>query len=284
MEKNYRAELVGCFGDPIDGNPTGFMEEAAFAAAGLNYRYITAKVCAGDLEAAFAGIKAMNFRGINLTMPHKIRIIPLLDGLGTSASIIGAVNTVVNRDGKWIGENSDGKGFVEALQRQGCSLQGRNVTILGAGGAARAIAVESALAGAAFITIINRNPEHGQALAELIRNNTPAQSRYLPWTPAVRIPEGTQILVNATCVGFDQDRGQAPDIDYTSICANTYVSDVVFNPVDPLFLRKAREQGAKTISGTGMLAQQGAINFTLWTGQPAPLEIMYQALEAEFAG
>ena len=108
------------------------------------------------MPAAFAGIKAMNFCGINLTMPHKIDIIPLLDGLSASAAIIGAVNTVVNRGGKWIGENSDGKGFVESLRQQGCTLQGKYITILGAGGAARAIGIECALAGAASITIINR--------------------------------------------------------------------------------------------------------------------------------
>lgn len=283
MEKNYRSELVGCFGDPVDGNPTGVMEEAAFTACRLNYRYITAKVCAGDLPAAFAGIKAMNFCGINLTMPHKIDIIPLLDGLSASAAIIGAVNTVVNRGGKWIGENSDGKGFVESLRQQGCTLQGKYITILGAGGAARAIGIECALAGAASITIINRSETRGQELVELIRKNTSAQARYAPWTPAVRIPEETQILVNATCIGFDQDRAQAPDIDYTAIITGMYVSDVVFNPVDPLFLQKARAQGAKTISGLGMLAQQGAINFTLWTGKPAPLDVMVQMLEKNFS-
>ena len=283
MEKNYRSELVGCFGDPVDGNPTGVMEEAAFTACGLNYRYITAKVCAGDLPAAFAGIKAMNFCGINLTMPHKIDIIPLLDGLSASAAIIGAVNTVVNRGGKWIGENSDGKGFVESLRQQGCTLQGKYITILGAGGAARAIGIECALAGAASITIINRSETRGQELVELIRKNTSAQARYAPWTPAVRIPEETQILVNATCIGFDQDRARAPDIDYTAITTGMYVSDVVFNPVDPLFLQKARAQGAKTISGLGMLAQQGAINFTLWTGKPAPLDVMVQMLEKNFS-
>lgn len=283
MEKNYRSELVGCFGDPVDGNPTGVMEEAAFTACGLNYRYITAKVCAGDLPAAFAGIKAMNFCGINLTMPHKIDIIPLLDGLSASAAIIGAVNTVVNRGGKWIGENSDGKGFVESLRQQGCTLQGKYITILGAGGAARAIGIECALAGAASITIINRSETRGQELVELIRKNTSAQARYAPWAPAARIPEETQILVNATCIGFDQDRAQAPDIDYTAITTGMYVSDVVFNPVDPLFLQKARAQGAKTISGLGMLAQQGAINFTLWTGKPAPLDVMVQMLEKNFS-
>ena len=147
MEKNYRAHLTGVFGDPVDGNPTGVMEEAAYAAKGLNFRYITMQVKAEDLEAAFAGAKAMHFDGFNLTMPHKIRVIPLLDRLTEAASIIGAVNTVYRDGGDWVGENTDGKGFVQALTAQGVDLHGKRVTILGAGGAARAIGVECALAG-----------------------------------------------------------------------------------------------------------------------------------------
>lgn len=282
MAKNYRAELTGCFGDPIDGNPTGVMEEAAFAACGLNWRYMTIKVKAEDLETAFAGCKAMNFNGLNLTMPHKRNIIPLLDGLTQAAEIIGAVNTVLVRDGKYIGENTDGKGFVTALLMSGAELTGKNVTILGAGGAARAIAVECALAGAKKIIIINRTETNGTELAQLIADKTPAESQYLPWTPAIAIPEGTDILINGTCVGLHPNGHEKPDINYDTITANMVVSDVVFNPVDPLFLQEARARGAKTVSGIGMLVQQGALNFTSWTGVEAPVDVMYKTLEAEF--
>ena len=282
MEKNYRAELTGCFGDPIDGNPTGVMEEAAFAACNLNWRYMTLKVKAEDLEAAFNGCKAMNFNGLNLTMPHKRNIIPLLDGLTQAAEIIGAVNTVLVRDGKWIGENTDGKGFVTALKMSGAELTDQHVTILGAGGAARAIAVECALAGAKKITIINRSIGNGTELAALIAEKTPAESEYLPWTPKMAIPEDTDILINGTCVGLHPNGHEKPDIDYDTVKANMVVSDVVFNPVDPLFLQEARQRGAKTVSGIGMLVQQGALNFTSWTGVEAPVEVMYKTLEAEF--
>jgi shikimate dehydrogenase len=282
MAKNYRAELTGCFGDPIDGNPTGVMEEAAFAACGLNWRYMTIKVKAEDLETAFAGCKAMNFNGLNLTMPHKRNIIPLLDGMTQAAEIIGAVNTVLVRDGKYIGENTDGKGFVTALLMSGAELTGKNVTILGAGGAARAIAVECALAGAKKITIINRTETNGTELAQLIADKTPAESQYLPWTPAIAVPEGTDILINGTCVGLHPNGHEKPDINYDTITANMVVSDVVFNPVDPLFLQEARARGAKTVSGIGMLVQQGALNFTSWTGVEAPVDVMYKTLEAEF--
>lgn len=282
MSKNYRAELSACLGDPVDGNPTGVMLEAAFAERGLNWRYLTIRVKDGDLKQAFDGIKAMNFASCNLTMPHKRKIIPLLDNLTQAARIIGAVNTVYHDGDRWIGENTDGKGFVHALQKAGVSLDGKQVTILGAGGAARAISVECALAGAKAITVINRSEQNGTELAELINTHTPAKAQYLPWTPAMAIPEGTEILVNATCVGLYPNVTDKPDIDYSTIRPHMVVSDVVFNPVDPLFLQEARKQGAKTVSGIGMLVQQGALAFTLWTGEDAPEQVMYDTLAKEF--
>ena len=282
MGKSYRAELTACLGDPVDGNPTGVMEEAAFAAKDLNWRYLTIRVQKGDLTPAFAGLKAMGFRGFNLTMPHKLDILPMLDELTEAAAIIGAANTVLCRDGRWIGENTDGKGFVTALRMAGVDPAGKRFTILGAGGAARAISVECALAGAKSITIINRNADRGQALTRLIAEKTAAQSTYLPWTPQMPIPADTEILINATCVGLHPNVTEKPNVDYSTITAGMVVSDVVFNPVDPLFLQEARARGAKTISGIGMLVQQGALNFTLWTGEEAPADVMYRTLEQEF--
>ena len=280
MSKNYRAELVGLFGDPVDGNPTGVMEEAGFAAKGLDFRYITARVLPEDLPAAFSGAKAMNMRGLNLTMPHKISIIPLLDRLTQAAQIIGAVNTVVNENGVWVGENTDGKGFVLALQLAGADLHGKRVTILGAGGAARAIAVECALAGAAHIAIINRNQTRGADLVNLINDATSAQAEYIPWIGNVHIPAETDILIQATCVGLGSN--DRPAIDYDSIHSNMVVSDVVFNPVKPAFLEEAEKRGAAVVSGIGMLVQQGAKNFKLWTGEDAPIDVMFEALKHEF--
>ena len=118
MEKNYRAELVGVFGDPVDGNPTGVLEEAGFAALGLNYRYLTMKVTPEDFDTAMKSLKALHMKGINLTMPHKIAVLPYLDEISPAARIIGAVNTVVVREGRLIGDNTDGKGFVQALQME----------------------------------------------------------------------------------------------------------------------------------------------------------------------
>ena len=200
--KNYRAELTGVFGDPVDDNPTGVVEEAAFAAKNLNYRYLTIKVRPEDLETAMNSVRIFDMRGINLTMPHKIKVIPYLDELSPAAEIIGAVNTVIQKDGRLYGENTDGKGFVTALKAFGETLENKTVTILGAGGAARAIAVECALNGARQIHIINRSQEKGMELAALIRSRTKSDSAYIPWTRNIVIPEDTDILINGTSIGF----------------------------------------------------------------------------------
>ena len=157
MSKNYRAELTGVFGDPVDDNPTGAVEEAGFQAAGLNYRYLTIRIRDGELKQAMDAVRALHMKGINLTMPHKVKVLPYLDELSRAASIIGAVNTVIQREGRLFGENTDGKGFLKALMDNHASPKGKNITILGAGGAARAIAVECALAGASHITVVNRS-------------------------------------------------------------------------------------------------------------------------------
>lgn len=280
--KNYRAELTGVFGDPVDDNPTGVVEEAAFAAKNLNYRYLTIKVLPEDLGKAMDSVKIFGMKGINLTMPHKIKVLPYLDELSPAAEIIGAVNTVIQKEGKLFGENTDGKGFVTALKNSGETLDKKNVTILGAGGAARAIAVECALNGAAHINIINRSIEKGEELASLIQMKTDSSAKYLNWKNNMEIPSDTDILINATSIGFSPNVTDKPDIDYTTITPEMCVCDVIFNPVETIFLKSAAENGAKTITGLGMLVQQAALNFTLWTGVEAPVDVMEDALKKEF--
>lgn len=282
MAKNYRAELTGVFGDPVDENPTGVVEEAAFQAKNLNYRYLTIKVLPDDLEAAMTSVRVLGMKGINLTMPHKIKVLPYLDELSEAAGIIGAVNTVIHRDGKLYGENTDGKGFVTALKNTGAVLEGKRVTILGAGGAARAIAVECALNEAQHITIINRNEERGRELVKLLNEKTKCPADFLIWEKGIRIPEDTEILINGTSAGFSPNVTERPEIDYDSVTEKMCVCDVVFNPVETIFLKEAAKRGAKTISGLGMLMQQAALNFTLWTGEEAPVEVMTEALRKEF--
>ncbi|MGI6688728.1 MAG: shikimate dehydrogenase [Christensenellales bacterium] len=282
MSKNYRSELVGVFGDPVDENPTGVMEEAAFEAKGLDYRYLTIRVRREDLPAAIQAVRAFGMRGVNLTIPHKIAVIPLLDELSQAAEIIGAVNTVINENGRLIGENTDGKGMLVSFAENGCQVKDKHLVILGAGGAARAIAVEAALAGARKITVINRTAEKGRELAETITRRTGVEAQALPWTLGMPVPGDTDILVNGTSIGLYPDVGSRPDIDYNSITPRMVVSDVVFNDPNTRFLQAAAAQGAQTINGLGMLAQQGAVNFKLWTGVEAPLQIMEDTLKAEF--
>lgn len=281
LSKNYRAELVGLFGNPVDENPTGPMMEAGFAAQGLNYRYITMKVEKENLKDAIAGIRAIGMRGLNLMIPHKIAVIPFLDELSPAAKIIGAVNSIRVQDGQLIGENTDGKGFVTSLMETGVELNGRIITVLGSGGAARAVAVECAISGAETVNIVARNEESGKELADLISEKTEAQGVYFTWKGSVPIPEGTEVLVNCTNVGLYPDENK-PDITYEDIRKNMTVCDVVFNPPETKFLKEAKARGAATVNGLGMLVNQAALNYCLWTENMAPKDMMKEALLREF--
>ena len=278
---SYLAELVGAFGDPIAENPTGVMQEAAFRALDLNWRYLTIEVHAADLAAAVAGMRAMNFRGINLTIPHKAEVLRHLDEIAPDAGLIGAVNTV-RRDGdRLVGENTDGKGFLRSLQAVPIDPRGRRVVILGAGGAAKAIAVELALAGASHITVVNRSVERGRALADGLARTVGTASDFEPWVSSHRVPDGTEILVNATSIGLFPGIEAVPEVDFATIRPGMVVCDVIHTPMTP-FLEEAGKRGAQTLGGLGMLVYQGAIGFKLWTGQDAPVKVMYDALARAF--
>lgn len=282
MAKCYRSELVGTFGNPIDENPTGVVMEAGFADRGLDYRYITMKVAPGDLKSAMEGMKAMNMRGVNLTIPFKVEGAALMDELSPAAEIIGAINLVVNRDGRLWGENTDGKGLLASFQSEGVGVEGKNIMVLGAGGASRAICVECALAGARKITVANIVREQGAELVELIRRRTSAQGEFVFWDGPVTVPEDTDILINATSVGLFPNVHEKPDVDYDSIRPGMVVSDVIFNDPRTLFLGEAKKRGAKTVNGLGMLVNQAALNFEIWTGVQAPFQVMKETLEKEF--
>ncbi len=279
---HYRAELVGVFGHPVAENPTVVMHEAAFAEFGMNWRYLTIEVLPKDLEIAMAGLRAMNLRGINLTIPHKVAVLAYLDRLSEAAQLMGAVNTVINEDGELFGENTDGKGFMRALVNDaGVAPAGSNVVVFGAGGASRAITVELALAGASEITVVNRSPERGRALVDLLNNATPTSSTYEPWEGPHRIPGEADIVINATSIGLFPDVDAKPDVDYSTLKTGMTVCDVIHSPGTP-FLREARRRGFRTLDGVGMLVYQGAIGFKLWTGRDAPVAVMYRALAGAF--
>ena len=282
MEKSYRSELVGCFGCPIDENPTGVVEEAAFKAKGLDYRYLTVLVKENDLAQAIAGVRAFNMRGVNLTIPHKVRVVQYMDELSEAAQIIGAVNMVVNNDGRLWGENTDGKGYLTSLRNEDVDVAGKHVTILGAGGAARAISVECALMGAAKITIANIVRDQGEELVDLINERTNAKADFVFWEGPFEVPADTDIFSNATSVGLFPNIDQKPDVKYDTVKSDMIVTDVIFNDPNSLFLQEAARRGAKTINGLGMLVNQAAMNFTLWTGVEAPVDLMTETLRKEF--
>ena len=279
---SYKAELVGVFGYPVAENPTIVVQEAGFAALGLHWRYLTIEVRPEQLADAVRGLRAFNMRGINLTIPHKIAVIQHLDALSSEAELIGAVNTVVRDGERLIGHNTDGKGFVRSLQEAGVELTGKRVIFLGAGGAARAMAVETALAGAARITIVNRNAERGQALVDLLNQRTPAAAHFVLWQGDYAVPAAADIVVKATSIGLFPHVAQLPAVDLGSIRPGLLVCDVIPNPPRTAFLRAAAARGAVTLDGLGMLVGQGAIAFSMWTGRDAPVDVMRRALEEVF--
>ena len=274
---NFLDALTGSFAQPALENPTGVMMEAAFNDLNLPWRYINCEVAPEQLANAVAGAKAMGWRGFNCSIPHKESVIPLLDRLAPSAEIIQAVNTVRIEGGELIGENTDGRGFVESV-RPFVSLNDAKVVMFGAGGAAKAVAVELALAGVAEIVLVNRNYARAQALAAIVNEHTPATAIALPWEGLFEVPTDTHLVINTTSVGLYPNCDAQLPIDFTRLLPHMCVADGIFNPPQTHLLRMAEAQGCTTVSGLGMLVEQGAIAFEYWTGQEPNRAVMKQAL------
>jgi shikimate dehydrogenase len=281
-EQNYLDNLVGVFGHPVAENPGVVIQEAAFADLGLaRWRFLTIDVDPGALGAAIQGLKAFKMRGANCTIPHKIEVLKFLDVIAPSARLIGAVNTIVNDGGRLTGENTDGKGFMIALQGASIEPGGKRVVVLGAGGAARAICVELALAGARKLTIVNvpRDAHLAESLVKTLREGTKVEVEYVPWAGRTRLPPDADVLVNATSIGLYPNVNDKPDLDYDSIGKNVYVQDVIPNPAFTPFLQEADRRGLRWQSGLNMLINQAALNIVMWTGKQPNKEVMRKALE-----
>jgi shikimate dehydrogenase len=270
-------QIVCCFGQPVAGNPTQFMMERAFADAGLDWRYLTLEVPPESLTDAVRGLRAMGFRGGNLTIPHKVAVIPLLDRLSPAAEMMGAVNCMIREGDELVGENTDGKGFVESL-RSLVDPTGKKVVLLGAGGAARAVGIETALAGAAQFAVVNRSVERGEPLAKLIQEKTGVPTTFTAWQGDYMPPGDADVLINCTSIGLNNPEGRVP-VDFAAVPATCVVADVVFNPVETQFLKSAKARGCKTLDGLGMLVNQGAIAFKRWTGVDPDRGVMRDAVE-----
>ena len=281
QELNFKQELTAAFGQPISENPTQVMVEAAYRHHNLDWRYLTIEVAPDGLADAVAGARAMGFAGFNCTIPHKVEVIEHLDGLGESASLMGAVNCVVRRDEKLIGENTDGKGFVESL-RELTDPKGKSVVMFGAGGAARAIGVEVALAGATKITVVNRSVERGEELTKLLNDKVPAEADFAHWQGTFDIPESTDVVINATSIGLFPDVDARVDFNPDSLTPDMVVADVIPNPPLTNLVKDARAKGCKVIDGLGMLVNQGVIGIRYWTGVEPDPAVMRAALEEVF--
>ena len=267
---SFLSLLTGSFSTPAAENPTVAMVEAAYRDLGLDARYINCDVTPDALGDAVRGARAMGWKGFNCSLPHKVTVIQWLDELAESASLIGAVNCVVERDGRWIGENTDGKGFVASL-RTVVDPAGASLVLLGAGGAARAIAVESALAGVASITVVNRDPGRGAELAELVGGLTSAS--FVPWEGVYE--PSADIVVNATSIGLADAEAMPP----VSLSAGCVVADVIPNPPRTALIREAEALGCTILDGIGMLVEQGVVAIRLWTGLEPDAGLMRRTVE-----
>jgi shikimate dehydrogenase len=278
---NFLPTLIGCFAKPVAENPTVVMMEAAFRHHGLHYLYVNMEVSPENLADAVRGAKAQGYVGFNCSLPHKVAVIEHLDGLGESARLIGAVNCAVKRGDQWIGENTDGKGFLNSLQEV-AAPNGQHVVILGAGGAARAIAVELALAGARKFTIVNRSEDRGMELTTHVTRNTPAAAVFAPWTGPFAIPEDAGVVVNATSIGLYPDVDVMPEIDLATLKPEMVVADVIPNPPYTRLFNEAENLGCKVLDGLGMLVNQGATNIEYWAGVSPDKGVMREALARLF--
>jgi shikimate dehydrogenase len=265
MSVNFLPMLTGSFAMPAAENPTVAMVEAAYRHHRIAARYVNCEVPPERLGDAVRGARAMGWAGFNCSIPHKVAVIDHLDGLGDSAALIGAVNTVVSRGDKLIGENTDGRGFVAAL-RTLSDPAGKKAVIFGAGGAARAIGVELALAGASRIVVVNRGRARAEPLVDLLNQKTSARAEFVLWPQAFRVPRDADIVINATSIGLYPDIDGRLDLDLDSLAPSMVVADAIPNPPRTLLIRSAEARGCRTLDGLGMLVNQGVIGVKYWTG------------------
>lgn len=274
-------KLIALIGDPVERSLSPVMHNAAFEALGLDYAYLALRVPQASLEGAIASACVMNMAGMNVTHPHKIDILSLLDDLDESAELVGAVNTVKNDRGRLIGYNTDGAGAVRALESEVGKLAGRKVLLLGAGGAARAIAFSLAEKGAE-LTIANRTASRARELATAIKRNSGVDVGRIGMSrrELAKAIGQMDILINATTVGM------YPDVNRALVTADMMhrgliVNDIVYEPLQTRLLREAKKAGARAVTGLGMLIHQGALSFEIWTGRRAPIKVMAAAAKRE---
>ena len=286
-----KTRLFGILGHPVAASLSPAMHNAAFQELGINAAYVAFPVLPDDLARAARGLVAAGVAGFNLTVPHKLAILPLLNDITPEAESIGAVNTVRCEDGRMAGANTDGEGFLLSLQHDlGWCPQHKEVLLLGAGGAARGIAISLLGAGAAALHIANRTPERAEALAADCRALYPTDRVTASGLDGLG-KSTPDLLVNATTIGMGGtgmgdtgmgDAGGSP-VDLEWVGVREAVADIVYYPAQTPLLAQAKALGLAHTNGIGMLLYQGALAFRLFTGREAPIEVMRKALEAGMA-
>ncbi len=269
MKISGKTGVLGLIGYPVEHSLSPAMHNAAFEHLGLDYCYVTFSVRAELLEYAVKAIKALNLRGVNVTVPHKERVIPMLDIVDEEAAFIGAVNTILNDNGLLRGFNTDGRGFMESLRDAGITVKNKNILIIGAGGASRAIGYYLCQE-ADKLTIYDIEREKAIKLVKDLRrvNNNIYNIEQLTDIG------NKDIIINATPLGL-KDTDPSP-IDTSLITKDKIVCDLIYK--DTALIRSSRQKGCKTLNGLGMLLYQGVLAFEIWTGQKAPVEVMKRAL------
>ena len=272
-------QMTGMLGHPVAENPIDIMFDAVYSHYGLNWQFWKSDVPSVELLGpAVAGLVPLGYRGVGITVPYKVEVIPLLDEVDADVKAIGAANYLTIENGRLIGHNNDGKGVVKAIQKQR-SLKGEHVVMLGAGGAGRAMAVEIAWAGAAQLTLVTRREVQGREVAERITAVSGVPATWQAWSSPVRVAQGTTLLMNATHLGCAPDLEPVP-IDWSSVEPGCLAVDVITNPRITPFLQRAREHGCGVVDGVEMLVQLAMQLFTLWTGVVPEEEVFQRAVAA----
>lgn len=278
MEIGTGTRVYALIGDPIEHSLSPLMQNLAFRLLGLDGVYLAFHVKSQQLEWAIKGLRALGVSGFNVTVPHKVAVIPFLDEIDPSASDVGAVNTVTNKGDWLIGHNTDGPGVLTALSDEGVALKDKKVVILGAGGAARAIAFAIAHT-AGSLVIMNRTASKAEELSSdlMTRYKKPIEVRKLSHNTLSEELADAEVLINATSVGMSP-RAQESLVDRRLIRPKMTVFDIVYNPLETKLMKEAKAAGAKTIGGAKMLVYQGALSFETWTGIKAPVHEMLKAV------
>lgn len=275
-------QMTGMLGHPVAENPIDRMFDAVYAHYGLHWQFWKNDIASVDhLALAIAALAPLGYRGVGITVPYKVAVIPMLDAVDDDVRAIGAANYITIEQGRLIGHNNDGKGVVKAIEKV-APLQGKRVVMLGAGGAGRAMAVEMAWAGAAELTLVTRREAQGREVAELVQRASGVPCHWQSWQAPLQVPAGTDLLMNATHLGCAPELEAVP-VNWASVDPGCIAVDVITNPRITPFLEAARQHGCPVVDGVEMLVQLAMQIFERWTGV-SPEEAVFQKAVAEALG